>query len=82
MVCKEEVNFIVKHRPNIILLDQEKDVNIPLLHRFFVKKKGCDIDTLRTLVVKNHYIAVKIEQQLNHFFKGLKAQGLKEEEIE
>ena len=78
---KEEVNFMVRHRPSIILLDQEKDVGIPVLHRFFVEKKGFDIDTMRTLVVKYPYIAGKTEQQLNHFFETLKAQGLKEEEI-
>ena len=65
---KEEINFIVKNRPSFILLDKEEKVGMHVLYRFFVEKKGYDIDTLRTLVVKYPYIAGKDEQHLNHYF--------------
>ena len=63
---KEEVNFIVKHRPSFIISNEE--VGMDVLYRFFVEKKGYDIDTLRTLVVKYPFIAGKTEQHLDSYF--------------
>jgi len=50
------------------------------LYKFFVDKKGFDIDTLRTLVVKYPYIIGKTEENLNDFFKLMASHGLSETE--
>jgi hypothetical protein len=58
----------MKHKPTFILLDKETSEGMNLLHRFFVEKKGFDIDLLRTLVVKYPYILGKNEEHLTSFF--------------
>ncbi len=66
---KEEINFVMKYKPSFILFEKERDnEGFKGLHRFFVEKKGFDIDTLRTLIVKYPYILSKNEEDIEHFF--------------
>lgn len=77
---KEEVNFIVKHRPSFIVMGKDDKVGMEVLYKFFVEKKGYDIDTLRTLVVKYPYIAGKDEQHLAHYFSIMNDYGVSDDE--
>jgi len=57
---KEEINFVMKHKPTFILLDIDGDrVGMNGLYKFFVEKLSFDIDAVRTLVVKYPVILSK-----------------------
>lgn len=34
---KEEINFVMKHKPAFILLDKDNDTGMNVLHKFFVQ---------------------------------------------
>lgn len=58
---KEEVNFIMKYKPTVILLDHLKDEGMNTLYKVFVQDKGFDLDVVRTLVIKYPYILGKTQ---------------------
>ena len=64
---KEEINFLMKHKPTFILFDHPEfkgkdDGNIRIVHEVFVKKLGYSDELFRTLVVKYPFILSKNEE--------------------
>lgn len=51
-----------------------------VLKSFFVEKKGFQLDSIRTLVVRYPYVLSKTEVEFNQYFETLKAQGFTDEE--
>jgi hypothetical protein len=63
----------MRYKPSFILLDHSHpNVGMHALNRFFVEKKGFDLDAVRTLIVKYPYILSKTEQELEEFFTIMK----------
>lgn len=70
----------MKYKPSFILLDHvSQNEGMNALNRFFVDKKGFDLDAVRTLVVKYPYILSKTEEDLDSFFNQMQRNGLTEE---
>lgn len=66
---KEEINFVMRYKPTFILFDlQGEKEGMHVLARYFVDKKGFDLDAVRTLVVKYPYILGKTEEELEDYF--------------
>ena len=79
---KEEVNFIMKYNPKVILLggvNQDKE-GINALQQFFVKEKGFQMEAVRTLVVRYPYILSKSTQEFKNYFDLIRTQGFTDEE--
>lgn len=51
-----------------------------MIAKFFVDKKGFDIDAVRTLIVKYPYILGKNEEELEEYFTIMTRHGLSEED--
>lgn len=61
---KEEIAFIMRYNPKFILVDSEK-TGIKTLKSFFVDKKGFQMDSIRTMVVRYPYVLSKTEEEFN-----------------
>lgn len=75
---KEEINFIMRYKPTFILLDHQEDEGIHHIHKYFVEKKGFELDVVRSLVVKYPYIISKSEEHLDKYFSVLVSKGFTE----
>ena len=63
---REEVNFIVRHKPSVLLFNREDilragEANIRGVKNFIVDKKGFNMELFRTLMVKYPYLLNKTE---------------------
>jgi hypothetical protein len=56
---KEEIRFVVRHKPSFLLWQESQKTGMNILREFFVKKYGFDIELVRTLVVKYPFILSK-----------------------
>lgn len=62
---KEEINFVMRYKPSFILLDKQGEgEGMHLMNKYFVDKKGFELDAVRTLIVKYPYILGKSEKEL------------------
>ncbi len=56
---KEEIKFVMRHKPTFLLWQNNTTTGLAALEEFFVKKYGFDIELVRTLVVKYPFILSK-----------------------
>lgn len=75
---KEEINYIMRYKPNFILFDKVENEGMNNLYKIFVEKKGFELDVLRTLVIKYPYILGKSEQHIEKYFQLMGEKGLSE----
>jgi hypothetical protein len=78
---KEEINFIMKYKPSFILFEIEGDrTNMNGVYKYFVEKRGFELDAIRTLVVKYPFILSKTTEEFEEFFNLMQSKGVSEEE--
>ena len=65
---KEEIRFVVRHKPSFLLWKENTNTGMKALSEFFVKKYGFDIELVRTLVVKYPFILSKTQEHLESVF--------------
>jgi hypothetical protein len=65
---KEEIRFVVRHKPSFLLWQENTNTGMKALSEFFVKKYGFDIELVRTLVVKYPFILSKTQEHLESVF--------------
>ena len=59
---KEEINFIMKHKPSFILFEQDSEkTGLRSLVNYLVEERGFDMDVVRTLILKYPHILSKDE---------------------
>jgi len=73
---KEDIRFVMRHKPSFILWRESQKTGMNVLRDFFVKKYGFDIELVRTLVVKYPFILSKTQEQLESVFAILDKQGV------
>lgn len=73
---KEDIRFVMRHKPSFILWRESQKTGMNVLRDFFVKKYGFDIELVRTLVVKYPFILSKTQEQLESVFAILEKQGV------
>lgn len=73
---KEEIRFVVRHKPSFLLWQENTNTGMKALSEFFVKKYGFDIELVRTLVVKYPFILSKTQEHLESVFQTLEKQGV------
>ena len=74
-ICKEfgfkpeEVNFIVTHKPSILLWKEKKgNVGLKALRAYFVEEHGFSEELVRTLVAKYPHILSKSTEHIENTF--------------
>lgn len=77
---KQEINFVVKHKPTFLFWEKDLTQGIAMLETLFVKKYGFDIELVRTLVVKYPYILSKSQEHLEGVFSALQQHGIEKTE--
>lgn len=78
---KEEINFIMKHKPTLILFEQGSDENgLKGMIKFFVNERGFDMDVVRALALKYPFVLSKQVSHFKNFFDILQRNGLTEDE--
>lgn len=70
----------MRYNPKFLLLEDERKTGMNVLKSFFVDKKGFQLDSIRTLVVRYPYVLSKTEEEFNQYFETLKVQGLTDED--
>jgi hypothetical protein len=73
---KEEIRFVVRHKPSFLLWQETQKTGMNTLRDFFVKKYGFDMELVHTLVVKYPFILSKTQDQLDNVFSTLEKQGV------
>ena len=68
---KEEIRFVVRHKPSFLLWQETQKTGMNTLRDFFVKKYGFDMELVRTLVVKYPFILSKTQDHLENVFSTL-----------
>ena len=70
----------MRYNPKFILFGDDRKTGIKVLKSFFVDKKGFQLDSISTLVVRYPYILSKTEEEFTNYFETMKTQGVSEEE--
>ena len=67
---KEEIQTIVKHKPSVLLFEQDpKNEGIQALYKFFVEAKKQEPAFIRELVTKYPYVLGKKIEDFENFYK-------------
>lgn len=73
---KQEINFVMRHKPTFLFWEKDLSKGIAMLEALFVKKYGFDIELVRTLVVKYPFILSKSQEHLEGVFAALQENGV------